>query len=118
MKKARWKKRDTTRALLQGFSQRSKNLMPHKEVIRDITPEVLQEMLHLHGKGVPIARGLFICSVQCAVDGSPAANGSPAVDGQPAAPRYIAVDNTTGEMWTEEFDDSFAAERWLRRDER
>lgn len=79
--------------------------MPHKEVIRDITPEVLQEMLHLHGKGIPIARGLFICSVQ-----------------RSAAPRYIAVDNTTrsgrsvGEMLMEEFDDSFAAEKWLRRE--
>ena len=101
MKKVWWHRRDTTRALLKGFSRQSKSLMPHKEVIRDITPEVLQEMLHLHGKGVPIARGLFICSVQ-----------------RSAAPRYVAVDNTTGEMWTEEFDDSFAAERWLRRDER
>lgn len=75
--------------------------MPHKEAIRDITPDTLYEMLNLHGKGVPIASGLFICSVQ-----------------RSAAPRYVAVDNTTGEMWTEEFDDSFAAERWLRRDER
>ena len=83
--------------------------MPHKEAIRDIAPETLYEMLNLHGKGVPIARGLFICSVQSAADGSPAANGSPAVDGPPAAPRYIAVDNTVGEMLTEEFDDSFAA---------
>ena len=81
--------------------------MPHKEAIRDIAPETLYEMLNLHGKGVPIARGLFICSVQCAVDGP-----------RSAAPRYVAVDNTTGEMWTEEFDDSFAAERWLRREKR
>lgn len=105
MKKVWWHRRDTTRALLKGFSQRSKNLMPHKEAIRDIAPETLYEMLNLHGKGVPIARGLFICSVQSAVDDPP------------AAPRYVAVDNTTGEMWTEEFDDSFAAEKWLRRDE-
>lgn len=107
MKKVWWYKRDTTRALLKGFSQRSKNLMPHKEVIRDIAPEALYEMLNLHGKGVPIARGLFICSVQSAVDGP-----------RSAAPRYVAVDNTTGEMWTEEFDDSFAAEKWLRREEK
>lgn len=85
--------------------------MPHKEVILDITPETLYEMLNLHGKGVPIARGLFICSVQSAADGTPAANGS-----RSAAPRYVAVDNTTGDMWTEEFDDSFAAEKWLRRE--
>ena len=103
----RWHRLDTTRALLKGFSQRSKNLMPHKEAVRDIAPETLYEMLNLHGKGVPIAKGLFICSVQCAVDGP-----------RSAAPRYVAVDNTTGEMSTEEFDDSFAAEKWLRRDER
>ena len=67
--------------------------------IIELEPDVVQLMLKNHDDRIPPERGLFIC-----------------IYNDPL--KFTAIDNSTGDMWMEDFDDRFAAERWLRRDER
>ena len=64
-----------------------------------LEPEVVQLMLDNYYEGMPPERGLFICAYD-------------------TPPKFTAINNSTGDMKMEDFDDRFAAERWLRRDER
>ena len=64
--------------------------------ITDISPDVWQLMIYNFSNGMPPPKGLFI------VTQSPF--------------RFTAVDNSTGQIQVKDFDNRFAAERWLRRD--
>lgn len=64
--------------------------------IIDLEPDVVKLMLDNYHDGIPPERGLFITR-----------------QGEP--PKFVAIDNSTGDMWTEEFDSRSEAERWLRR---
>ena len=64
-----------------------------------LEPEVVQLMLDNYYEGMPPERGLFIC-----IYDNP--------------PKFTAIDNSTGDMWMEDFGDRFAAEKWLRRKEK
>lgn len=64
-----------------------------------LEPEVVQLMLDNYYAGMPPERGLFIC-----IYDNP--------------PKFTAIDNSTGNMWMEDFGDRFAAEKWLRREKR
>lgn len=66
--------------------------------IIDLEPDVVQLMLDNLREGVPTERGLFIC-----IYDSPS--------------KFTALDNSTGDMWMEEFDSRIQAENWLRREE-
>lgn len=60
-----------------------------------LDPEVVQLMLDNYYAGMPPERGLFICTYD-------------------TPPKFTAIDNSTGDMWMEDFGDRFAAEKWLR----
>lgn len=64
--------------------------------IADISPDVWELMMYNFANGMPPSKGLFIV-----MQGSF---------------RFTAVDNLTGPIRTKDFDDRFAAERWLRSD--
>lgn len=64
-----------------------------------LEPEVVQLMLDNYYAGMPPERGLFIC-----IYDNP--------------PKFTAIDNSTGNMWMEDFGDRFAAENWLKKEEK
>lgn len=64
-----------------------------------LEPEVVQLMLDNYYDGIPPERGLFIC-----IYDNP--------------PKFTAIDNSTGDMWMEDFGDRFASENWLRKEEK
>ncbi|HBN56876.1 MAG TPA: hypothetical protein DD414_08875 [Lachnospiraceae bacterium] len=79
------------RAFVSRFDLRVEDLPP----IIDLTEDVLHLMLDNYYDGMPPERGLFIIQTDNPV-------------------KFKAVDNSTGGMLIKEFDDRFAAERWLR----
>ena len=81
------------RAFVSRFDLRVEDLPP----IIDLTEDVLQLMLDNDRNSMPPERGLFIIQTDNLV-------------------KFKAVDNSTGGMLIKEFDDRFAAERWLRKD--
>lgn len=64
-----------------------------------LEPDVVQLMLDNYYAGMPPERGLFIC-----IYDNP--------------PKFTAIDNSTGDMRMEDFNDRFQAERWLRREKK
>ena len=60
----------------------------------ELEPDVVQLMLDNYYNDIPPERGLFI-----SIHDNP--------------PKFTAIDNSTGDMWMEDFDDRFQAERWL-----
>ena len=65
----------------------------------ELESDVVQLMLKKRDDGIPSERGLFIC-----IHDNP--------------PKFTAIDNSTGDMKMEDFDDRFQAERWLRREKK
>ena len=56
-------------------------------------------MLDNYYEGMPPERGLFICAYD-------------------TPPKFTAIDNSTGDMKMEDFGYRFAAENWLRKEEK
>lgn len=83
------------RAFVSRFDLRVEDLPP----IIDLTEDVLHLMLDNYYDGMPPERGLFIC-----------------IYNDP--PKFTAIDNSTGDMWMEDFDDRFQAENWLRKEKK
>lgn len=81
----------------RGLASRFHFKIDDSPSITDLTEDVLHLMLDNDHNGMPPERGLFIIQMDSPI-------------------KFRAVDNSTGDMLIEEFDDRFAAERWLRED--